>query len=118
MNRLSFSLRQRAILVAKVTAGISFTGAAAFYLVTRNCYFEPFGPENDGDFFKHPLLKQINPWDKPASCDSCVREIPFARLDAAVLEDARKGGALLIERFAGGMWGGFGKYLIPFDCIR
>ncbi|OBS28433.1 hypothetical protein FPOA_02371 [Fusarium poae] len=100
--------RQRLLLVAKVAAGISITGAGTFHLVTRRCYFEALGPENGRSLFEHPLLTQINPWNKPGSSDSCVREVPFDKLDKALIEDAKNGGTKLIERFIAGMWGGFG----------
>ncbi|KAF5713281.1 hypothetical protein FGLOB1_4062 [Fusarium globosum] len=108
MSRLSPLFRQRLILAAKVAAGVSITGAASFHLVTRKCYFEPFGPENGRSLYEHPLLKKINPWNKPGSADSCVREMPFDKLDRVILEDAKKGGTKLVERFMAGMWGGFG----------
>ncbi|GKU07068.1 hypothetical protein FLAG1_09954 [Fusarium langsethiae] len=108
MFRASPAFRQRLLLVARVAAGISITGAGTFHLVTRKCYFEPFGLENGRSLFEHPLLKQINPWNKPGSADSCVREVPFDKLDKALIEDAKIGGTKLVERFIAGMWGGFG----------
>ncbi|QGI64043.1 hypothetical protein CEK26_007995 [Fusarium fujikuroi] len=108
MSRISPLLRQRLILASKVAAGVSITSAASFHLVTRKCYFEPFGPENGRSLYEHPLLTQINPWNKPGSADSCVREVPFDKLDKVILEDAKKGGTKLVERFMAGMWGGFG----------
>lgn len=83
--------------------------------MTRNCYFEPFGPDVDRTLFEHPLLKKTNPWNKPISYDSCVREIPFEKLGDGVVEDARIGGTVLIERFAEGMWGGYGEYSYSFS---
>ncbi|KAF4983166.1 hypothetical protein FDECE_17360 [Fusarium decemcellulare] len=108
MPRLSFISQRRLGLVAKTGAGISITGAGGFYLRTRKCYFEPYGPELNEPLFTHPMLKQINPWNKPASFDSCVREVPFDSLDDGLVEDAKQGGTKLIERFAEGMWGGYG----------
>ncbi|KAF5694968.1 hypothetical protein FDENT_781 [Fusarium denticulatum] len=108
MSRISPLCRQRLILAAKVAAAVSITGAASFHLVTRKCYFEPFGPENGRSLYQHPLLKQINPWNKPGSADSCVREVPFEKLNQVLLEDAKNGGTKLVERFIAGMWGGFG----------
>ncbi|CCT68095.1 uncharacterized protein FFUJ_06858 [Fusarium fujikuroi IMI 58289] len=108
MSRISPLFRQRLILAARVAAGVSITGAASFHLVTRKCYFEPFGPENGRSLYEHPLLKKINPWNKPGSADSCVREVPFNNLDKVMLEDAKKGGTKLVERFMAGTWGGFG----------
>ncbi|CZR43685.1 uncharacterized protein FPRO_07398 [Fusarium proliferatum ET1] len=108
MSRISPLFPQRLILAARVAAGVSITGAASFHLVTRKCYFEPFGPENGRSLYGHPLLKKINPWNKPGSADSCVREVPFNNLDKVMLEDAKKGGTKLVERFMAGMWGGFG----------
>ena len=108
MSRIPPLLCQRLILVVKVAAGVSITGVASFHLVTRKCYFKPFGPENGRSLYEHPLLKQINPWNKPGSADSCVREVPFGKLDKVLLENARNGGTQLVERFVAGMWGGFG----------
>ncbi|KAH7261695.1 hypothetical protein BKA59DRAFT_461649 [Fusarium tricinctum] len=108
MVRVSPILRKRLLFAAKAAAGVSVAGAGTFHLVTRKCYFEPFGPENGKSLFEHPLLKQINPWNKPVSHDSCVREVPFEKLDPTLIEDARNGGTQLIERFIAGMWGGFG----------
>ncbi|SCV28605.1 uncharacterized protein FFB14_01823 [Fusarium fujikuroi] len=108
MSRISPLFRQRLILAARVAAGVSITGAASFHLVTSQCYFEPFGPENGRSLYEHPLLKKINPWNKPGSADSCVREVPFDKLDKVILEDAKKGGTKLVEIFMAGMWGGFG----------
>ena len=86
-------------------ATVSLTGMA---LWTRNCTFVPFGPETD-PLFKHQILKQINPYNKPVSSDSCVRTIPYSKIKPALLEDAQKGGAKLMEAFCAGMWGGYGK---------
>ncbi|KAM5343531.1 hypothetical protein ACJ41O_012068 [Fusarium nematophilum] len=108
MSRLSFLSRRRFGQVAKAAAGVSIAGAAGFHLLTRKCYFEPYGPELNEPLFRHPMLKQINPWNKPASHDSCVREVPFEKLDDGLVEDARHGGTRLIERFTAGMWGRYG----------
>ncbi|CAF3451149.1 unnamed protein product [Fusarium graminearum] len=108
MFRTSPLLRKRLLLAAKAVAGVSITGAGTFHIVTRKCYFEPFGLEDGQSLFKHPLLKQINPWNKPGSSDSCVREVPYDKLDKALIEDAKNGGTKLVERFIAGMWGGFG----------
>jgi hypothetical protein len=97
------------LFAAKAAAGVSVAGAGTFHLVTRKCHFEPFGPENGKSLFQHPLLKQTNPWNKPVSYDSCVREVPFEKLDPTLIQDARNGGTQLIEKFIAGMWGGFGK---------
>lgn len=110
MARISPVLRQRLLFAAKAAAGVSVAGAGTFHLVTRKCHFEPFGPENGKSLFEHPLLRQINPWNKPVSHDSCVREVPFEKLDPTLIEDARNGGTRLIERFIAGMWGGFGMH--------
>ncbi|KAI8656348.1 hypothetical protein NCS56_01238600 [Fusarium sp. Ph1] len=107
MSRFSFITRRHLSQVAKTAVGLSATGATGFYLWTRNCYFEPFGPELNEPLFRHPMLKQLNPWNKPISFDSCVREVSFDNLDDSLLEDARQGGTKLIERFSEGMWGGY-----------
>jgi hypothetical protein len=109
MSRISPLFRQRLLLAAEAAAGVSIAGAGSFHLVTRKCYFEPFGPDNGKSLFEHPLLKQINPWDKPVSADSCIREVPFDKLDKALIGDTKNGGTKLVERFIAGMWGGFGK---------
>lgn len=109
MFRTSPLFRKRLLLAAKAVAGVSITGAGTFHIVTRKCYFEPFGLEDGQSLFKHPLLKQINPWNKPGSSDSCVREVPYDKLDKALIEDAKNGGTKLVERFIAGMWGGFGR---------
>ncbi|PKS05086.1 hypothetical protein jhhlp_008453 [Lomentospora prolificans] len=85
-------------------------------LWTRNCTFVPFGPETD-PLFKHQILKQINPYNKPVSSDSCVRTIPYSKIKPALLEDAQKGGAKLMEAFCAGMWGGYG-YAIQRRLMR
>ncbi|KAF2009457.1 hypothetical protein BU24DRAFT_379872 [Aaosphaeria arxii CBS 175.79] len=107
MQRL-FRTRPRLVFAATAVAGTSCTAAAALYLRIRDCRFEPFGPETDRVFFAHSLFKQTNPFNKPMSADSCVREVPFERLDQELLEDARAGGTKLIERFSQGLWGGSG----------
>jgi hypothetical protein len=116
MNRLR-SLRPHLTLAAKVAAGASTTTAGIFYLQTRNCRFERFDPETDGYFFSHDLFSQVNPWNKPYSPDSCVREVPFEQLDERLLEDARNGGTQLIERFMQGLWGGPGKKEYSGTCF-
>ncbi|KAF4982578.1 hypothetical protein FZEAL_1810 [Fusarium zealandicum] len=108
MSRLSSLSQRRLGLVAKTAAGVSMTGAGGFYLWTRNCHFEPFGPEFNGPLFRHPIMKQINPWNKPASYDLGVLVVSFDELDDGLVEDATQGGTRLIEMFAEGMWGGYG----------
>lgn len=107
MNRLR-TLQPHLARAAKVAGGVSCATAAVFHLQTRNCHFEAFDSATDGYFFQHPMFKQINPWDKPLSADSCVRQVSFDKLDEALLEDARTGGTQLIERFTQGLWGGAG----------
>lgn len=96
-------------LAAKVGAGISIPAAGIFYLQTRNCHFETFNAKTDDYFFTHQLFSHTNPWKKPYSADSCVREVPFESLDQTLLDDAANGGTKLIERFTQGLWGGMGN---------
>lgn len=111
MARLSLPSRRGLLLAAQVAAGGATVGAASFYIYTRRCFFEPLTRENGRTLLQHPILRQINPWNKPAFSDSCVREVPLDQIDGALLEDTRKGGSRLVERYAGGMWGGFGECL-------
>ena len=109
MARIPFHRVRHGLRVfGQYTVGISATGSFGFYLWTKNCYFEPFGPENDA-LFKHPLLKQINPNDNPSSYDLTVRAIPFSKIKPTLLENAQQGGSELIEAFCAGVWGGYGK---------
>ncbi|KAK7430974.1 hypothetical protein QQZ08_002504 [Neonectria magnoliae] len=107
MARLPFITRRRLLGVAKTVAGVSATGTAGLWFWTRKCQFEEFGPETD-DLFRHPLLKQINPGNKPDSHDMCVRRVPFSQLKPELLQDAQQGGSKLVEAYSAGMWGGYG----------
>jgi hypothetical protein len=102
----SFSrpLRQRLTRLSQFVLGAPIVGFSALYLWTSRCRFEPFGPENS-TLFQHPILKIINPRNKPYSHDCCVRAVPFAQVRPELLEDARRGGTHMIEAFCAGMWG-------------
>ncbi|KAK3306481.1 uncharacterized protein B0T15DRAFT_527335 [Chaetomium strumarium] len=114
----SFSrpLRQRLALLSQFVLGCPIVGFSALYLWTSRCRFEPFGPENS-TLFRHPILKTINPRNNPSSNDCCVRAVPLAQVRPELLEDARRGGARMVETFCAGMWGGYG-YGIQRNIMR
>lgn len=107
MARRSFSTGRRLLGIAQTVAGVSATGAAGFWFWTRKSQFEEFGPETD-KLFRHPILKQINPYNNPDSHDMCVRRVPFSQLKPELLEDAQQGGSKLVEAYSRGMWGRYG----------
>jgi hypothetical protein len=100
-------LRQRLARLSRFVFGAPAVGFTALYLWTIKCRFEPFGPENSA-LFQHPILKIINPRNNPSSDDCCVRAVSFAQVKPELLDDARRGGARLVETFCAGMWGGYG----------
>ncbi|PTB66164.1 hypothetical protein BBK36DRAFT_1119379 [Trichoderma citrinoviride] len=104
---LPSTARRRLILLTQVLIGAPAATFAGLALWTRNCSFEPFGPETD-PLFKHPILQEVNPRNNPSTHDCCLRRVPFERLRPELLEDAKRGGSALVEEFARGMWGGFG----------
>lgn len=57
---------------------------------------------------KSLLFSKFNPNKNPPFYDVCVRRIPLSKLDTELIEDARKGGSKLVERFAQGIWAGRG----------
>lgn len=75
---------------------------------SRNAYFETFTPKTD-DLFHMPLIKQINPHNNPSIDDSCVYKVTFSKVKTELLEDFRQGGSKLVNAFAQGIWGGYGK---------
>lgn len=96
--------------LCKFSTAASIAGAAGWQLLTRHCYFEPFGPEND-PLFLSQYFKQHNPGSHPSLNDSCVRKVPLSQIPQELVDDARNGGSKLLERFCAGVWGGYGKLL-------
>ncbi|KAH7122155.1 hypothetical protein B0J13DRAFT_485343 [Dactylonectria estremocensis] len=107
MPRILFFTRRRFLGLAQIAIGATLTGVGGFWFWTRKCHFEEFGPHND-NLFRHPLLKQINPYNNPDSHDMCVRRVPFSQLRPELLEDALQGGSKLAEDFCRGIWGRYG----------
>lgn len=99
-------------IVSRLTTRLAGAATITFgglYLWTNNCKFEPFGPSTD-KLFQHGMFKKINPFKNSTSHDCYVRRVPYEGVDQDLLEDARRGGTKLIEAFAQGMWGGYGKF--------
>ncbi|EED17121.1 conserved hypothetical protein [Talaromyces stipitatus ATCC 10500] len=84
--------------------------AGAWQPWSRQCYFEPFGPEND-PLFQTRFLRMYNPNNNPSVNDSCVRKVPLDKIRPELVEDALAGGSMLLERFCAGVWGGYGYAL-------
>lgn len=103
------SLKSGVSTLAKLTAATTLAGTGTWYLFSKNCYFEPFGPDTD-PIFHSELYRRHNPGDHPSLKDSCVRSVPLERIQRELVDDALGGGSMLLERFCAGMWGGYGKY--------
>lgn len=93
------------------SAGASTFGLGGWYAWLRHCYFEPFTPQSD-PLFRSPYLAIYNPNQNYMVTDSCVREVPITKLKPELVQDALNGGTRLVETFCGGMWGGYGMWLI------
>jgi hypothetical protein len=100
--------RSRIATFGKVTASVALAGAGGWQLWTRQCYFEPFGPEND-PIFQSDHYKRLNPGNHPSLKDSCVRKVPLSQILPELVDDTLKGGSKLVERFCAGIWGGYGE---------
>ncbi|RAH64998.1 uncharacterized protein BO66DRAFT_432358 [Aspergillus aculeatinus CBS 121060] len=107
MSLLGRLTRSRPAAFAKFTAAASLTAVGAWQLWTSDCYFEPFGPEND-HLFQSETFKKFNPGKHPSLNDSCVRKVPLSQIQPELVNDAIGGGSKLLERFCAGMWGGYG----------
>lgn len=100
--------QSRLITLCKFSAAASLAGVGGWQLWTGKCYFEPFGPENDG-LFQSEYFKKYNPGNHPSLNDSCVRKVPVSQIPPDLVEDALRGGSKLTERFCAGVWGGYGE---------
>jgi hypothetical protein len=100
--------RSRIATLSKVMASVALAGAGGWQLWTRQCYFEPFGPEND-PIFQSDHYKRLNPGNHPSLKDSCVRRVPLSQISPELVDDTLKGGSKLVERFCAGIWGGYGE---------
>lgn len=96
----------------QVTGVTTFTATTGFFVYTKHCTFEPMDPATDPTF-KSRSFKQLNPSGNRTFHDVCVRRIPLAKLDPDLSKNAGQGGSKLVERFAQGVWGGFGKNSHP-----
>jgi len=93
------------------TALLGVTGT--WKLSSRNCYFEPFEPENDPLFQSHYFHK-FNPGQHPSLNDTCVRKVALSDIEAELVDDALKNGSLLTERFCAGVW----EVLVSASSVR
>ena len=84
-----------------------FASASTFYVWTKHCHFVPLSPTTD-PIFRSPYYAQYNPSANQTTHDLCVRKLPLFKLRPELVEDARDGGAKLVESFCAGVWGGFG----------
>lgn len=78
------------------------------FIWTKHCKFEPMDPATDSTFHS-TFYRRFNPNQNPAFYDVCVRRIPLTKLDPELAKDAEQGGSKLVERFAQGVWGGWGR---------
>lgn len=92
------------------TAVTGFTATTGFFVYTKHCHFEPMDPSKDATFNSRSY-RQLNPSGNPTFHDVCVRRIPITKLDPDLAKDVERGGSKLVERFAQGVWGGFGTCL-------
>ncbi|KAE8407761.1 hypothetical protein BDV37DRAFT_279549 [Aspergillus pseudonomiae] len=97
----------RLFTFCKYTILTGLTGTTTWQLWSRHCYFEPFGPGND-PLFQSKYFQRFNPKQNPSLDDSCVRKVPLSEVKAELVEDYLNGGSKLLERFCGGVWGGYG----------
>ncbi|KAL5363819.1 hypothetical protein BJX96DRAFT_156311, partial [Aspergillus floccosus] len=99
--------RSRMVTFFKFLTAGSLASAGGWELWISNCYFEPFGPEND-PLFRSQYFKHHNPSNHPSLNDSCVRKVPLSQIPTELVDDAINGGSKLVERFCAGVWGGYG----------
>lgn len=85
-----------------------FTTTTGFAVWTKHTKFEPMDASTD-PIFALPSYKRFNPNRNPSFYDVAVRRIPITKLDPVLARDAEEGGSKLVERFAQGVWGGFGE---------
>ncbi|GKZ17707.1 hypothetical protein AbraCBS73388_010024 [Aspergillus brasiliensis] len=99
--------QSKLLTLIKFSAATTLASAGGWQLWTGNCYFEPFGPDND-PLFQSEYFRKYNPGNHPSLNDSCVRKVPLSRIPKELVEDALRGGSQLMERFCAGVWGGYG----------
>lgn len=86
----------------------TLTSVAAFQVWTKHSHFEPIDLSTDSTI-NSSLYNHYNPNHNPALRDVCVRRIALIKIDPDLVKDADQGGSKLVDRFAQGVWGGFGK---------
>lgn len=95
-------------LLFQGTVLTTLTSAAAFTVWTKHSQFEPIDPSTDPTV-NSSLYRKYNPNQNPSLKDVCVRRIALIKIDPDLVKDADQGGSKLVDRFAQGVWGGFGK---------
>lgn len=105
--------RPLSVLIQSVVV-TTLTSAAAFTVWTKHSQFEPFDAASDPTI-NSVFYKRYNPNKNPALTDVCVRKIALVKIDPELIKDAEQGGSKLIDRFAQGVWGGFGKSLSLYE---
>ncbi|KAK6832072.1 hypothetical protein RU639_002900 [Aspergillus parasiticus] len=106
-RRFNRFLPPKVFTFCKYTIVTGLTSVTTWQIWSRHCYFEPFGPDNDA-LFQSKYFQRFNPNKHPSLDDSCVREVPLSKMKPELVEDALNGGSKLLERFCGGVWGGYG----------
>jgi len=102
-----FSSSSRLVKFLQFSTATSLAGLGGWKLWSRKCFFEPFSPETDA-LFHSEYYRKFNPDKHPSLDDSCVRKVALSKIQPELVEDALNGGSKLLEKFCGGLWGGYG----------
>ncbi len=109
---LKLALRKPSLLrAAKIisTTGLATltTGSTCYFLATRDQTFHHLDETTD-PLALHPLTRSFNPHANKSLSDIYEARLPLSKIEPELLEDYRHGGSRLVERYCGGVLGGWG----------
>lgn len=93
----------------KGVAVVGVTSTSSFYIWTRRCNWVAIDEGNDS-IMSSKFFKKYNPYRNPTLIDVCVRHVELSELPPELVEDARRGGTMLIEKFSASVWGSGGEF--------
>lgn len=96
---------QRSAITGVIAGAI---GLGSFYIWSRECSIAN-KPEAMDSMINSDLYKRLNPVSNSAIYDRCTRMVDYSDIKTELLDDARRGGAKLMNAFTGGVWGSAGE---------
>ncbi len=83
-------------------------GASTYWIATREQKFYSLDEAND-ELLHSAYFKKFNPYQNENISDIYEARVPISQVKSDLIEDFKRGGTKLVERYCSGALGGWGK---------